>query len=1461
MPKQSHLARLTHNRKVLVVAVLGLLVVGWNVVPMITSAIAPGILERAFARQFSGSAKVGKVSIGWSARMTVESIEILDDRGQRVGRLRVTLPVGVWGLIGGTKHLRTIEARADLAIVSTVDDRGRRSSNLGRALSARSRPPKGHERPTIPSGYEIAIKLKPSSVTFTETGPNGRALSTAALTGLSGSAELDTRGTSGFARGAFKGAVSHGGSSQPGVIDVALVVTDLTDTGGAVQTPKAKIGVRLVATNAPVRPIDAMLGLDGVVLDGLGDHADIALAARGTLREATLRARIASPNASADLAFNIDSGRVTSARPSSIHVASLAFLTHMARLREAVARAGIAIEHPPTLDVTIRSLALPLDAAADLRGTSLDIAIETGRARITAPVARGAGGSRHSIVFDRATARLTSPDLAEGLSFTGDAGATVDGCPAGLIRADMRFRGLLDVAGRLRPGLPRSVVGSILARGVAAELLAPVFAAAALPIEPKVDIGATLDAIIVARHAKARALDSDAVPTDIDLTVRSMNVRVDSAWRLGAGRLETREGGLDVRLAGTKPLIQRILARDHRALTNIAGKGALRITSRRLSIPFEKGKSLDARSEGVVRFQYAHASLASPWRGGGSDAPMQPVQVDSLSATITLEPAGTLQVVIEGRLSQQGRPAMVTGTLAMDGLSGDRKPERIGGLGTARLTGRVELRDLPAALVEALGMANADLFAGFVGERATVTLDLAGTDSGQRLAFKATSAALAAEATCELGKSLEILEADATCATSAASARSLLKAMGLEAASVRDLSVPGSSQIRARIRPVSIPLVAGSLAFDYDEITTQAVAASMTIDPPLIVQNFRVGKSTISGGLRGLEATANVPLAALGPRADHGSPITMRLSGLLTVQGRSEPVATLEAHLSVVPEGPLIADIGLSEIRPSLVEEMLGCPGLASGALGERAAVTIKASRSSRATPMKAILDLESSSLVARNWQVEAGDGVARVIGPATAEWKIEPEWANRHLLTPASDSPKSANLSVVRTTIAQVLVRQLNVSLPQERDGARGPFKPGAFMVDASVAVPRVDITWRDEQRFDEGPKGTFNPLAVMQTTAKRAPTFITHTAALQGFSMDAASQPDGMVHVVAKVAKVSRDSVDTEGRADASLVLAGLGDVTGAPGHPSVTGIVEVHSFPTALLDDLARQRGVLRDCLGPTMNVSARLTDFTLVAGTLSASVDSTRATVTIGGHIEDGAFTVARQPASSTGVPKPGMKVRLLEMSETVGRKMVGPMFTVSSVYKTREDEPGWVTSEDLRFPMDEDMHKLNGTLHVDLGTAHFIANRDLFSGLLRVFGQEKAPIGRRISPFDVTITSGVARFDDIEVPLGEFTCRSSGSIDIVKDIVDVLVWVPATQVTDEAFGPINVGMGGVVNRVLPREITNEMMIPFRVQGPISSPGKPEADPGLFLSRFGSRLVGTPVRILDALPIPESSKKKK
>ena len=81
------------------------------------------------------------------------------------------------------------------------------------------------------------------------------------------------------------------------------------------------------------------------------------------------------------------------------------------------------------------------------------------------------------------------------------------------------------------------------------------------------------------------------------------------------------------------------------------------------------------------------------------------------------------------------------------------------------------------------------------------------------------------------------------------------------------------------------------------------------------------------------------------------------------------------------------------------------------------------------------------------------------------------------------------------------------------------------------------------------------------------------------------------------------------------------------------------------------------------------------------------------------------------------------------------------------------------------------------LHVDLGRARFDLNSNLFSGLLTVFGQSTRAIGRQVDPFDVRITSGVARFDDIKVPLGEFTCGSGGSIDLVHDSLDVLIWIP------------------------------------------------------------------------------------
>src|SRR2546426_798383 len=102
MPAQFFFARLTRTQRVLIIAgaaVLGLLVLAWKMLPMIASGMAARGIERAFAQRFNGSAKVGRVSLGWNSPMTLDSIEIRDDRGQKVGTLSATIPASLWDLI------------------------------------------------------------------------------------------------------------------------------------------------------------------------------------------------------------------------------------------------------------------------------------------------------------------------------------------------------------------------------------------------------------------------------------------------------------------------------------------------------------------------------------------------------------------------------------------------------------------------------------------------------------------------------------------------------------------------------------------------------------------------------------------------------------------------------------------------------------------------------------------------------------------------------------------------------------------------------------------------------------------------------------------------------------------------------------------------------------------------------------------------------------------------------------------------------------------------------------------------------------------------------------------------------------------------------------------------------------------------------------------------------------------
>ena len=559
---------------------LTLVAVAWVVVPLIASGMARSILEQAFARQFKGSIEIGRVSLGWAPPMRIEAIALLDDRGRRIGVLHARIPTDLWGLMGRRRDLRTIAVHAELAVVDMVDAYGGHTSNLARALTTRS----AGEPWTIPNGHKVAVELERSSITYTEIGPDGRTLSAGAMRGLNGACQLDTRRTSGVFEGSLRGAASAGAVARPGTIELTFRIVDFRDPKGVVHPDKARADIRLNTARSPARMLGAMLGLRGVALDVLGVDADVKLAAFGTLDQGTFALKIASSNTRADLAFDIRHGRLMIVKPSSILLVSTAFLVSRSPFRERAARAGIVIEQAPSLDLKIHSLELPLGSAADLNGSSMDIAIETGPARFSA-TGRAEGAKRRDITIAAGSVRITSAELSSGLSLNGGLRATIGGESTGTIRADLVFRHLLDGAGHWRRGLPGSVDGSVRVHDLPAELLAPIVTSIPLPIDVKVDIGDRLDASLTARQATSGGTNGSAIATDIDVTVRSTHVLVTSAWSLTPGRVETRAGGFDARFAHTVPLIRRIVSQARDASVVIAGPGELQITSRRLSIP------------------------------------------------------------------------------------------------------------------------------------------------------------------------------------------------------------------------------------------------------------------------------------------------------------------------------------------------------------------------------------------------------------------------------------------------------------------------------------------------------------------------------------------------------------------------------------------------------------------------------------------------------------------------------------------------------------------------------------------------------------------------------------------------------------------------------------------------------------------------------------------------------------
>src|SRR5690606_25621403 len=145
--------------------------------------------------------------------------------------------------------------------------------------------------------------------------------------------------------------------------------------------------------------------------------------------------------------------------------------------------------------------------------------------------------------------------------------------------------------------------------------------------------------------------------------------------------------------------------------------------------------------------------------------------------------------------------------------------------------------------------------------------------------------------------------------------------------------------------------------------------------------------------------------------------------------------------------------------------------------------------------------------------------------------------------------------------------------------------------------------------------------------------------------------------------------------------------------------------------------------------------------------------------------------------------PARLVTLREIAPELGDMIAPSLPQIAHFEKRAADEPGFVDQQNLRFPLDGDLSKLNGQLTIALGDAYFQTSSAFARLLKTVQADSQAMVGRKLEPLVLTMESGVIRYSRYQIPLGEFNLEASGTIDLPGERLDVVTWIPIGALTD------------------------------------------------------------------------------
>jgi hypothetical protein len=240
--------------------------------------------------------------------------------------------------------------------------------------------------------------------------------------------------------------------------------------------------------------------------------------------------------------------------------------------------------------------------------------------------------------------------------------------------------------------------------------------------------------------------------------------------------------------------------------------------------------------------------------------------------------------------------------------------------------------------------------------------------------------------------------------------------------------------------------------------------------------------------------------------------------------------------------------------------------------------------------------------------------------------------------------------------------------------------------------------------------------------------------------------------------------------------------------------------------VIDALAGAGGALASLAGETVRATIELDAFPRPAGEVSFRASYPNGDASFDGEVIDpggrGRFLVARGPAS----------VRLVAVDNEAARTITTFLPAYGNLSKDRDRHAAAeVRITELRLPFDGQIPLVKADATVDPGEFGFQIDGGLKS-VLKLAGQ--ATEGTALERFEavvVEVDNGIATYNNLKLPLGEFEFESSGRFDLVERTEEITLWAPLAAIASEGIDLPIAGGNDVINP--------DALVPIRRRGPM------------------------------------------